>query len=835
MPYTDVFGGSTVQPSDVQFSEITIAASILTYWPAFATTGQVMSRIMKVNASVPALTISMPDATLTGGGQDVLFDNSGANTFTVLGFTGSVIATVAPGQVKYIYLSDASTSAGTWRVTIFGVGSSNLDAAALSGYGLKAITSTINTAAVATDISGNTTVVAADRSKVFVWTGGSGTLTLPTTVGSTSDFAIEVRNQGTGTLTLAPVGGVLIDASATITLSVQESCFVHMGATDWYTVGRGRNTAFNFTQLTKATTGGTTVLTLTEASNVVQKYTGALVSNATITLPAVVQVYYVNNATTGTYTLTFGCSGGGTSIAVVQSQAAILFCDGVNIVNANTSLSSGISSIIFAAGTVTAPPVAIAESVTGFYASGTHEIGVSINGVAIGKFTSSGITMDATNLTNTIAPQTHAATSKPTPVDADELPLSDSAATFGLKKLTWANVKATLAAWLNSTAIPASFTTVTAGGQVLSLALSGSVKAASSTDPTYSVEWRANYSDPNAAEMYVRNTLRMRAATNGGLRVYDLAGTERADFTSSGLAVTGSVSTVSSAETVMRVSSSTNTAWRGYVMGIAADATTEYASSKFEGEGGEYRHSAGFTGWGGIQTFYTNGVRRATLDSAGNLGLGVPPSAWGSLFKPIELGNGGSFITGRTDALSQVQVGANAWFNGTNWIYKNGTGGSPVAASKYYQISGAHYWEAAAPGTAGNPISFTQAMTLAADSSLTVAGEKMFAQYGGSLNASGGAYITILDASTLGNDCHGEVFVRTSENSVNQSAYRIAFVVNSAGTASFTTVTGGALNTIAGPVVGSGYGQATFQQSGNALQARGLIGVNIYYATIRRY
>lgn len=35
----------------------------------------------------------------------------------------------------------------------------------------------------------------------------------------------------------------------------------------------------------------------------------------------------------------------------------------------------------------------------------------------------------------------HAATSKTTPVDADEIPISDSAATWGLKKLTWANLK----------------------------------------------------------------------------------------------------------------------------------------------------------------------------------------------------------------------------------------------------------------------------------------------------------------------------------------------------------------------------------------------------------
>jgi hypothetical protein len=46
----------------------------------------------------------------------------------------------------------------------------------------------------------------------------------------------------------------------------------------------------------------------------------------------------------------------------------------------------------------------------------------------------------------TLASVVHAATSKTTPVDADELPLADSAASFGLKKLTWANLKATLKA-----------------------------------------------------------------------------------------------------------------------------------------------------------------------------------------------------------------------------------------------------------------------------------------------------------------------------------------------------------------------------------------------------
>lgn len=42
----------------------------------------------------------------------------------------------------------------------------------------------------------------------------------------------------------------------------------------------------------------------------------------------------------------------------------------------------------------------------------------------------------------------HAATAKTPPVDADELPLADSAASFGLKKLTWASLKAAAAAYV---------------------------------------------------------------------------------------------------------------------------------------------------------------------------------------------------------------------------------------------------------------------------------------------------------------------------------------------------------------------------------------------------
>lgn len=53
-----------------------------------------------------------------------------------------------------------------------------------------------------------------------------------------------------------------------------------------------------------------------------------------------------------------------------------------------------------------------------------------------------------------VAIDTHAATGKTTPVDADELPLVDSAASNGLKKLTWANLKATLKTYFDTLYAP---------------------------------------------------------------------------------------------------------------------------------------------------------------------------------------------------------------------------------------------------------------------------------------------------------------------------------------------------------------------------------------------
>jgi hypothetical protein len=107
-----------------------------------------------------------------------------------------------------------------------------------------------------------------------------------------------------------------------------------------------------------------------------------------------------------------------------------------------------------------------------------------------------------------------------------------------------------------------------------------------------------------------------------------------------------------------------------------------------------------------------------TLDGSGNLGLGVTPSAWESSYKAFQFGAGSAFVAGRVGALQNRQVvfGIGASHNGTNWLYTP-TG---VAVSNYTQTDGAHQWFNAPSGTAGNAITFTQAMTLDASGRLGI-------------------------------------------------------------------------------------------------------------------
>jgi hypothetical protein len=114
----------------------------------------------------------------------------------------------------------------------------------------------------------------------------------------------------------------------------------------------------------------------------------------------------------------------------------------------------------------------------------------------------------------------------------------------------------------------------------------------------------------------------------------------------------------------------------------------------------------------GSLRFGTNNTERMRLDSSGNLGLGVTPSAWNADNKAIQL-PAGAIASFQTIATEYAQ---NCFYNTSgSWIYRNST-----FANRYTQVNGQHQWHTAPSGTAGNAISFTQAMTLDASGQLAL-------------------------------------------------------------------------------------------------------------------
>ena len=125
----------------------------------------------------------------------------------------------------------------------------------------------------------------------------------------------------------------------------------------------------------------------------------------------------------------------------------------------------------------------------------------------------------------------------------------------------------------------------------------------------------------------------------------------------------------------------------------------------------------------GLTSFTANGLVYASSTSAlatgsaltfdgTNLGLGVTPSGWLSSLKAMQLNTQAVFA-----------AGASTNYMGLNWYVSTGTQNTYIgtgAASLYGQSAGAHTWFNAPSGTAGDAITFTQAMTLDASGNLGI-------------------------------------------------------------------------------------------------------------------
>lgn len=372
--YTDVFGGANIYPSEIDYSALALAVNTTLSWPDETSTSQnLATKIMDVTPASAGLSVILPPADKTGTGQTILFNNLGAHTFTVKDADGVQVMTVASGTLWQIYLTDNSDAAGAWETLQYGASISQANASALAGTGIVAVGTLLSQAVPITSFNSDYTAGVQDRARMFLWEGAGGTLTLPapTTVGN--NWFIYLRNSGSGAIVADPSGTILIDDGPTLSFQPGESAIIATDGANFYTIGFGQSAtfAFDYTSINVAGSGDYT-LTGTELNRIAYGFTGTLTGNRNIIVPATVQQYWVNNQTTGAYNFTVKTAAG-SGVQVNTGSRSILYCDGTDVVNADTG---GLSV-----------PVTISQGGTGATTASAARINLGATAVGDALFT----------------------------------------------------------------------------------------------------------------------------------------------------------------------------------------------------------------------------------------------------------------------------------------------------------------------------------------------------------------------------------------------------------------------------------------------------------------
>lgn len=371
--YQNVFGGANIYPSEVSYSAITLTADVTLSWPEETSTNtNLATKIIDVTPNA-GFSIVLPDADKAATGETILFNNVGANSFTVRDADLVQVVVLAPGELWQIYITDNSTAAGSWETLQYGSTVSVANASALAGTGIVAVGSLLSQSVPITTFSANYTSDTPDRAKAFVWGGAGGTFTLPSAQTVGNNWFCYVRNSGSGNLTIARQGTNLVNGATSISLSPGDSAIFATDGSNFYTIGLGKQAifAFDYTSVNIAGTGDYT-LTGSELNRISYDFTGVLTGNRNVIVPATVQQYWVTNDTTGAYTLTIKTSAG-TGIVVAQGESTILYCNGTNVVPASTA---GISL-----------PIQVSQGGTGATTASSARINLGGTSVGIALFT----------------------------------------------------------------------------------------------------------------------------------------------------------------------------------------------------------------------------------------------------------------------------------------------------------------------------------------------------------------------------------------------------------------------------------------------------------------
>ena len=336
--YTDVFGGANIYPSEISYSSVALTASITLSWPEETSTNvNLATRIMDVTPSAGSFNITLPDANKSGTGNTILFNNKGSYTFTVLNAGGTQVGTIASGQLWQVYLTDNTTANGAWQLLQYGATTSSANASALAGTGIVAVGAVLSQSVPITTFNSNYTAGDTDRARMYNWTGAGGTLVLPDPTAVGDNWFLYLRNSGSGQVAVNTPGSVQIDGATTLAFQPGESAIIASDGTNFYTIGFGQSStfAFDYTVINAAGSGDLT-LSGAQLNRVAYRFTGALTAARNIIIPATVQQYWIDNRTTGAYTFTVKVAGT-TGIVLVTNERGIFYCDGSELLDADTA------------------------------------------------------------------------------------------------------------------------------------------------------------------------------------------------------------------------------------------------------------------------------------------------------------------------------------------------------------------------------------------------------------------------------------------------------------------------------------------------------------------
>jgi hypothetical protein len=519
------------------------------------------------------------------------------------------------------------------------------------------------------DITLTTTTGVANQARqaIILWNPASGTTTRSITAPAQSKIYTVINASG-GTQSIVFRGA---GPTTGVTIIKGESAVVAWNGTDFIKVSNTGGSA----SFTNVTVSGTTTLSGLTAST-------ALALDASKNVVSVTNTGTGNNVLATSPTLVTPALGTPTSVTLTNATGL--------------PVATGISGF----GTGVATALAVNVGTAGAFV---------VNGGVLGT-PSSGV---VTNLTGTASININGTVGATTANTGAFTTLSTSGA------VTISGGTANGVAYLNGSKVLTTGTALTFDGTNLNVGIGGAgkVQIGTASSGTFQTALYASNGVDTDFQLRFKTGVSEFGTSTATPLGFSIGAAEQMRLTSTGLGIGTSSPSSKLANTASNIGDAAGLSagtsaiqWATGVQGYTAVFYNSGAGNQFA-NGLLVKTTGTSNDADAIVNFESGGVNRLKLTGAGNLGLGVTPSAWSS-GKAIEVGFAGNSIWG--NGANSLFASANAYFNG-GWKYA-GTG----RATATQQSEGVHYWFNSASGTAGNAVTFTQAMTLDASGNLLV-------------------------------------------------------------------------------------------------------------------